>query len=136
MSLPTPKPTPDTLPFWEAATREELQIQHCNACQQYYFYPRPWCPKCGSDQVEWRVVTGNATLVSYVINQRPLPPFDKDTPIIIGLVKLQEGPRMMTNIVDVEPSPDNLELDMALKVKFTERGDVKLPVFAPSSVVA
>jgi uncharacterized OB-fold protein len=136
MSLPAPEPTPDTLPYWEAAARSELRIQHCNACAEYYFYPRPACPRCGSDDVEWRLASGDARLVSYVINQRPLPPFDKDTPVVIALVELAEGPRMMSNIVGVAPDPASLELDMPLTVQFVERGDQKLPVFAPAGKVA
>ena len=74
MPGPTPVPTPDTAPYWEGAAAGELRIQQCTSCSEYYFYPRPFCPKCGSGDVEWRVTSGRASLVSYVINHRPVPP--------------------------------------------------------------
>lgn len=132
MDLPVPRPTPETAPYWKAAAQGELHMQQCNACRKYYFYPRPTCPYCHGSEVTWRAVSGRARLVSYVINQRPLPPFDPKTPLVIGLVELEEGPRMMTNIVDVEAVPAALELDMELSVRFVTRGDQKLPVFAPA----
>lgn len=132
MDLPVPRPTPETAPYWKAAAQGELHMQQCNACRKYYFYPRPTCPYCHGSEVTWRAVSGRARLVSYVINQRPLPPFDPKTPLVIGLVELEGGPRMMTNIVDVEAVPAALELDMELSVRFVTRGDQKLPVFAPA----
>ncbi|PZG09659.1 DNA-binding protein [Nonomuraea aridisoli] len=113
-----------------------MRVQRCTSCAQHYFYPRPFCPRCGSGEVEWTAVSGEARLVSYIINHRPLPPFDPGTPIIVALVELAEGPRLMTNIVGVAPDPENLELDMPLKVEFTQREGFTLPVFAPAGAVA
>jgi uncharacterized OB-fold protein len=128
---PAPVPTPETAPFWEATARHELSIQRCKPNQHFYFYPRPACPECGTTDVEWVTVSGDAKLISYIINHRPLPPFQKDTKVIIALVELAEGPHMMTNIVGVPPEPESLELDMALRVDFMPRGEVTLPVFVP-----
>nr|WP_279634630.1 MFS transporter [Streptomyces carpinensis] len=136
MPGPAPVPTPETLPFWEGAARQELRIQRCTSCAEHYFYPRPFCPRCGSAEVEWTTVSGDARLLSYVINHRPLPPFDPATPVVVALVELAEGPHLMTNIVDVAPEPENLELDMKLKVRFLEREGFTLPVFAPAGAVA
>jgi uncharacterized OB-fold protein len=132
MSGAVPTPTPETLPYWEGTARETLQVQRCKPCAEYYFYPRPFCPRCGSEEVEWRIVSGRAKLVSFIINQRPLPPFDPSIPLVVALVELEEGPRMMSNVVDVGSDPTKLALDMPLTVKFVQRGDVKLPVFAPA----
>ncbi|TDD45096.1 MFS transporter [Nonomuraea terrae] len=136
MPGPAPAPTPETLPFWEGAANKELRIQRCVSCARHYFYPRPFCPRCGSGDVEWTTVSGDARLLSYVINYRPLPPFDPGTPVIVALVELAEGPHMMTNIVGVEPDPEKLELDMPLKVTFVERENFTLPVFAAAKAVA
>jgi uncharacterized OB-fold protein len=129
---PAPRPTPETLPFWEGAAAGELRVQRCHSCERHYFYPRPFCPRCFSDEVEWTVASGDARLVSYVINHRPLPPFDPSRPLVVALVELAEGPRMMSNIIGVEPEPSALELDMPLKVSFARRGDYALPVFTPA----
>lgn len=129
---PEPIPTPETLPYWEGALAGELRIQQCNACSEYYFYPRPYCPKCNSDDVEWRTVSGRATLRSYVINERPLPVFNSDAAQVIALVDLDEGPRMMTNIVGTDATRESLPLGLKLKVGFEPRGAWALPVFSPA----
>jgi len=128
-----PVPTPETQPYWDGAAVGELRIQRCLDCGVAYFYPRPLCPSCGSDQVEWFTASGRATLYSYVINHRPAPGFEADAPYAIAVVQLEEGPRMMTNLVGVDPTPEALELDMALQVAFEQRGDVSLPVFGPAA---
>jgi uncharacterized OB-fold protein len=81
------------------------------------------------------VVSGRARLISYVINRRPLPGFEGVSPVI-ALVQLDEGPRLMTNIVGVDPSPANLPLDLRLRVLFVEHSGAVLPVFQPESEVA
>ncbi len=130
MPGPTPLPTPDTAPYWEGAAAGELRIQQCTSCTEHYFYPRPFCPRCGSAEVEWRVTSGRATLISYVINHRPVPASDE--PLVIALVRLEEGPQMMSNIVGVEPEPANLPLDMPLRVTFEQRGEYAIPMFTPA----
>ncbi|WP_040336859.1 Zn-ribbon domain-containing OB-fold protein [Candidatus Blastococcus massiliensis] len=130
MPGPTPVPTPDTAPYWDGAAAGELRIQQCTGCTEHYFYPRPFCPRCGSADVEWRTTSGRATLVSYVINHRPLPP--SEGPLVIALVQLEEGPRMMSNVVGVEPEPANLPLGMPLRVTFEQRGEHAIPVFTPA----
>jgi uncharacterized OB-fold protein len=124
-----PVPTPETEPFWAGTLAGELRVQQCNDCGKYYFYPRPFCRYCRSRDVEWRRVSGDGRLVSYVINYRPVPPADPGEPQIIALVELDEGPRMMTNIVGVSPEPGNLPLDARVRVEFEPRGEQALPVF-------
>lgn len=125
----TPTPTPDTAPFWEAAKEERLAIQQCRSCGRHYFYPRDFCQHCSSGDVEWHEIAGTGRLVSYVINYRPIPPADPATPQIIALVELDEGVRMLTNIVGSPADPDCLPLDAPVFVGFEPRGDWKLPVF-------
>ena len=126
-----PIPTPETQPYWDGAAAGELRIQRCRDCRQAYFYPRPLCPSCGSGDVEWFTASGRATLYSYVINHRPAPGFEADAPYAIAVVQLAEGPRMMTNLVGVEPDPEQLPLDMTLMVEFEPRGEQAVPVFRP-----
>ena len=127
-----PVPTPETAPYWEAANRGELRLQRCRSCDAFYFYPRPFCPTCLGSDVAWETLSGRATLLSYTINQRPVPGWEADGPYVIAMVQLEEGPTMMSNIVGVEPTPESLELDMALEVQFDDRGDQKVPVFRPA----
>jgi hypothetical protein len=129
--MSTPQATPDTAPYWAAAAEGRLEIQRCNACGRHYFYPRPFCRYCFSGDVDWVAVSGRARLTSYVITQNPLRGFEPVSPVV-AVVELDEGPRLMTNIVDIDPDPDLLVLDMPLRVRFHQRGDVTLPVFAPA----
>ncbi|WP_020500807.1 Zn-ribbon domain-containing OB-fold protein [Sciscionella marina] len=124
-----PIATPDTAPFWEATSRGELALPRCRSCLTYIFYPRSHCPSCFSRELDWTVLSGMASLHSFVIAHLPAPGFDP--PYVIAIVELAEGPRMMTNIVGVEPSPESLELDMALQVVFELQGDVMVPRFRP-----
>ena len=130
-SKATPRPTPETQPFWDGTRAGELRIQRCNDCRQFYFYPRPFCPSCWSEDVEWVAVSGRARLHSYVINHRPAPGFEDEAPYAIAVVELEEGPRMMSNIVGIENTPENLVLDMALEVVFEEQGGMCVPRFRP-----
>lgn len=132
MSKSIPQPTPETQPFWDAAQRDELCIQYCQDCEAHYFYPRPFCPKCFGDNVTWVQVSGRATLHSYVINHRPAPGFEDEAPYAIAQVQLDEGPRMMTNIVGIPNTPDDLVLDMELEVIFEDQGGIKIPKFKPA----
>lgn len=127
-----PRPTPETLPYWEAANQGELLIQRCRSCEKPFFYPRLACPGCGSKEVVWVRASGRATLHTYLVNHRPAPGFEDDAPYAIAVVELEEGPRMMTNIVGLPNTPEALELDMALEVRFEARGDQMVPVFAPA----
>jgi len=127
-----PVPTPETQPFWDGCAEGELRIQRCMDCGEAYFYPRPVCPQCGSPDVEWFTASGAATLYSYVINHRPAPGFEDESPYAIAVVQLAEGPRMMANLTGVPNTPEDLELDMPLRVTFERRGAVSLPQFAPA----
>lgn len=130
-----PRATPDTEPFWAATAEGRLCIQWCRDCERFYFYPRSFCRYCSSSRVEWRDVSGRARLSSYVIDHRPVAGAETLSPVI-ALVTLNEGPRMMTNIVGVEPEPEHLRLDMPLIVAFESRGSMRVPVFAPAGATA
>lgn len=130
-----PQPTPETFHFWEGAKAGELRLQRCNSCTTAYFPPRPFCPQCGSRDVDVFRASGKATLYSYVINHRPRPDFGEE-PHSIAVVELEEGPRMMTNIVGCPQTPEALELDMALEVTFDDKSDeIALPKFKPATSV-
>ncbi len=126
-----PKPTPETEHFWNGTRAGELRLQRCDDCSHVYFPPRPFCPACASRSVSVFAASGRATLHSYVINQRPAPGFE--APYSIAVVELEEGPRMMTNVVGVPQTPEALELDMPLEVVFEPMSDdISLPLFRPA----
>jgi len=128
---PSPRPTPDTEPYWDGARQRELRLQRCTSCEKAYFYPRSACPHCGSNAVQWFVASGLGRLHTYVISHRAAPGFEAEVPYAIAVVELDEGPRMLANIVGVANTPEQLELDMALEVEFEPRGEQMVPVFRP-----
>ncbi len=128
---PLPTPTPETQHFWDGTRAGELRLQRCESCAKVYFPPRPFCPVCASRGVSVFAASGKATLYSYVIHHRPVPGFTP--PYAIAVVELEEGPRMMTNIVECPQTPDALPLDMKLEVVFAPQNDtITLPLFRPA----
>lgn len=126
-----PVVTPETKPFWDGCAEGVLKAQWCSQCLEYVFYPRSACPLCGSvDSLQWKELSGNANLHSYVISHLQAPGFDP--PYIIAVVQLQEGPRMLTNIVSTPAEPDSLSIDMPVRVEFERRGAASVPVFKPA----
>ena len=130
-----PQPTPETRHYWEGAKAGELRLQRCDDCSHTYFPPRPFCPACASRKVSVFRATGRGRLFSYVINHRPAPGFT--APYSIAVVELDEGPRLMTNIVDCPQTPEALVLDMPVEVAFQKLDDeISLPVFRPAGRAA
>lgn len=125
---PIPTPMPETKTYWQAAKDKKLQLQRCNACSKAYFPPRPFCPSCSSRDVSDFIASGKGTLYSYNINYLPAPGFAH--PYIVAVVQLNEGPRILTNLLDCDPTPETLQLDMPLEVTFEQiTDDVTLPQF-------
>jgi hypothetical protein len=128
---PLPQPTPETKHFWEGTQAGEIRLQRCDDCAKVYFPPRPFCPACASRKVSVFKASGKAKLFSYVIHHRPAPGFTP--PYAIAVVELEEGPRMMTNIVGCPQTPEALPLDMALEPQFERMSDdITLPLFRPA----
>lgn len=125
-----PKPTPETQPFWDGTKRRELLLPRCQECSKCHLYPRPICPFCWSDKLEWIKASGKGKLHTFSIPQRPV--LGIPVPFIAAIVELEEGPRIATNIVGVDPDPQNLRCDMAVEVVFEDLTDaITLPKFRP-----
>lgn len=132
MSL-SPLPLPETQPYWDAAAEERLAIQRCQDCEQCYFPPSPVCPHCTSRNVAWETMSGRATLYSYVITASPWPFWEVSAPMSVATVALEEGPRLLSTVVDCEQSPTILTIDMPLAATWRKFGEgQKLLCFAPA----
>jgi len=123
----------DTRPFWDAAREGRFLIARCRACGTAHHYPRPFCPSCWSDDVAWEQASGRATLYTYsTVFVNDLSPFAQRLPYIAAVVDLEEGPRVMTNLVDC--TPDELRVGMAVEVDYRAlTPDITAPVFRPAS---
>ncbi len=125
-----PRPTPETQHFWDGTKTGRLLIQQCKDCQNVYFPPRHFCPNCGLKNIVILEASGLATLHSYIISHLPAPGFEP--PYAIAVVRLEEGPKMMCNIVECDQTPEALVLDMPVKVIFQKiNEEITLPQFGP-----
>jgi uncharacterized OB-fold protein len=127
-----PAPDDETAPFWAAARDRRLLIKRCGDCGAAHHYPRPFCPRCWSTNVSWEEASGDAVLYTWsVVHQNDLPPFPERVPYVAAVVDLAEGPRMMTTVVECDPT--SLTVGMALRVTYEDRtDDVTVPVFVPA----
>lgn len=126
---PAPVPDADSRPFWEGVDVGELRLQVCDSCRRWFYYARGLCPHCHSDDLTWSVASGRGTVHSFTISRRGAgPAFAADVPYVVALVDLEEGPRMLSNVVDCDP--ESVRIDDPVVVDFRELspGQV-LPVF-------
>lgn len=130
---PLPEPTEVSAEFWKALKRHELCIQHCQNCGSYVFYPRTLCPQCFGINLRWERVSGHGKVYSYTIVHRAgIPGFEKDVPYVFAIVELEEGPRMTTNIIGVEP--EKVRIDMEVESTFDDiTPEITLLKFKPRS---
>ena len=131
---PLPVKQPESDFYWEKAQAHELWLRRCNACEHAYFYPRDFCPDCGSRDVSWVRASGRGTLHTFaIVHRAPVPAFRDRVPFVVAMVDLEEGGRIPTNLVDVEPDPEHIKVGMAVEVAFLDLTDeISLPVFRPA----
>lgn len=127
---PIPRPTPVTQPFWDATKEHRLLLQRC-ANEHVFYYARTHCPECLSNQLEWVEASGRGTLYSYTVARRPQSPeFAEDVPYVIAAITLEEGPRITSLLVEVDP--DNVAIDGAVEVAWDDVSDgLAMPYFRP-----
>lgn len=122
----------DSRPFWDGVRDSGVfRVVRCRACDRVHHYPRPFCPHCWSDDVEWVDASGAAILYTYsTVYLNDLPPFRDELPYVAAVVELAEGPRVMTRLVDC--TLDELRIGMALTMTTrTLTDDITIPLFAP-----
>ena len=131
--LPAPAPpvNPETRPYWEATARGQLLVRRCQDCQALIWYPRAHCPECASQRTSWLPVSGRGRVYSYTVNYRGEGLYQGCEPYVLAYVELDEGPRMMTNIVEADPKA--LWVGLPVEVVFHDTGEGSaLPRFRPA----
>jgi uncharacterized protein len=116
-----------TQPFWDGVAQGVLRLQRCAACDRCVFYPRAVCPDCMTGDLEWVEASGAGVVHSFTVVHRAPPDFRDQVPYVVALVDLDEGVRMMTRLVDVEPAA----VRVGLPVEVAIRGEPRLPYFRP-----
>lgn len=126
-------PEPDTLPFWEATKQHELRYQVCDDCQSIVFFPRRHCPHCMSMDLSWKTSKGEGTVYTYtVVRQIGLPAFRERVPYAVAWIDLDEGFRMVSNIVGVD-DPGTISIGQRVRLTWEDQeGGLSLPMFTPS----
>jgi uncharacterized protein len=114
MPKPRPLPTPVSQPFWDALRDERVDLQHCDVCGRWVYYPRSRCPGCLSDRLTWTTVDARGTVYTFTVaEQATAPPFADEVPQLLALVELTEGVRVSTTLVDVEADAIRVGLPVA-----------------------
>jgi uncharacterized protein len=128
---PLPVVTEESRPFWEGCQQGKLLLQYCGECHQYQFYPRLYCMQCSSKTLQWVEASGQGVIYSYtIIRQNKSPEYVNDTPYNVAIVQLEEGPRLMSNIVELDPG--DLRVDLPVTVVFDQvTVSITLPRFRP-----
>jgi uncharacterized protein len=126
-----PQITPETAEYWAGCKRHELLIQRCADCGAAQFYPRAFCTHCSGSKVQWSRASGRGTLASFTIVHRAVSQaYAAEAPYVVALVRLEEGPMMMSNVVG--GSHADLQIGMSLQVVFDHWSDaITVPKFRP-----
>ena len=129
---PLPQPDAESREFWEGVKARQLRLQRCRACRRFRFYPRALCPHCLSGEDEWVTASGKGTLYSYTVCHRPAgEAFATDVPYIVALVELEEGVRLLSNVIGCPP--DQARVGMPVEVVFEDASpDIALYKFKPA----
>lgn len=128
-SRPLPQPTALSKPHWDGCRQGVLRVQRCADCASFVFVPQPVCTGCLGTNLEWVESSGRGTLYSYTTVHRPQRPVF-EVPYVVAIVELEEGWKMLTNLIGVEP--ESVEIGMPLEVAFETMSDeITLPFFRP-----
>jgi uncharacterized OB-fold protein len=126
MSLPEITESTVTAPYWDALRKGRLDYQHCRGCNHDWLPARAQCPVCLAADPEWRPASGVGRLVSWVVYHKAYAPHLSDRlPYNVAIVELEEGPRLLTNIID---SPDGTGLSVDAPVELEIQTDFGRPL--------
>ncbi len=116
---PMPIPTPTAKPFWDGLAEHKIRIQYSPSSDRYVFYPRVLAPGTLADDLQWREISGAASLYTFTVPYRPVAPhFAGDVPQILAVVQWDEGPRFSTEIVNADPA--DVRVGMRLRPVFCD----------------
>jgi uncharacterized protein len=130
LPAPSPQVNVETQRFWDATAQGKLLLPRCKACGLVIWYPREFCPECNSFDVDWFEASGRGTIYSYTVNRRGQGDY-RDLSYVLAYVELEEGPRVLTNIVDCDH--DQIKVGQSVEVVFhATQGGPSLPRFRPA----
>ena len=129
MSRSLPTPSKISQPFWDSCKAERMQIQRCEDCGVYAFYPVYICPECASRRLAWTPVSGNGTIHTFTVAAKSS--FELKGPLVVALVELEEGAMMVSNIRTT--APETLSIGAPVRLAYERVSDeITLPMFEPA----
>jgi len=133
---PLPVPSPESKAFWLAARNHNLVLPHCNQCCKFWFPPSCLCPHCLSADTSLQESNGRGKVHTFAVFHRANhPAFTNCVPYVVAVIELDEGPRLLSNITDVDP--DKVHCGMRVFVRFIDLStEIALPVFSPCDACA
>jgi uncharacterized OB-fold protein len=135
LERPLPHPiTPEARPYWDGLRQHRLMLPRCRDCAKAFFYPRALCPFCHGAAIEWFQASGRGQLYAFEIAHQTFnKAFRVTPPYVLAMVELDEGPRLMSNLINIAPDPAAIRCDMPVEVVFHRLTDeITLPLFQPA----
>ena len=136
LNRPLPSPiTPEAQPYWDGLKENKLMLPKCDDCGKPFFYPRVLCPNCHSRNISWMQASDRGKLYSFQIAHRSLNrAFKVELPCVMAMIELEEGPRVLSNLINIEPDPSVVKCDMPVEVVFEKQNDdITLALFQPAT---
>ena len=129
---PVPEPSNESRPFWAGLHEHRLLLQRCTNCFRVRHYPRPVCDACYAMKYDWIEASGRGIVHSWTVTHHAFHfGFKRDLPYVTVVVDLEEGVRIVSNLVDVAPA--DVRIGLAVEVRFARfDDDLVLPLFAPA----
>jgi uncharacterized protein len=132
LPVPALDDDPATRPFWAALAHGRLLLERCASCQAVTWYPRGFCPRCGSTATGWTEASGRGTVYSYTVVRKSFGAFASLTPYVIAYIELAEGPRILSNVIGMDPDDVAIGLKVELAIEKPE-GSPAVYRFRPAS---
>lgn len=128
--VPLPVVTPLNAPYWDGLAQGELRYQRCGRCANAWLPAREECPRCLADDVSWEASSGRGRTISWVVYHTAVhPSFAERLPYNVAIVELDEGPRLITNILAAE---EQLAIEQPVVLRIEQESGVSIPRFVPS----
>jgi uncharacterized protein len=130
---PIPVTSAEAQPYWDGLRDRKLLMPRCDACGKYWFPPSLLCPNCNATKWTWASTSGHGRIFSYVVYHRVYHPgFADEVPYAVAVIELDEGPRMISNVIGI--APDKLACDMRVEVVYQSITEtITLPKFKPTA---
>lgn len=130
---PLPQPDPLTQPFWDSLKAHALKLQRGKTSGRWVCYPRAFMPGDLEEELEWQPVSGRGTVFAFAIpSWHPNPAFKKQAPYVVALIELEEGAKLLSNLIDVDPTPEAVKVGLPVEIVYDDVTDaITLPRFRP-----